>query len=31
MKRTPQFVALVDRIWSLIEADVRASVLGDAA
>jgi NitT/TauT family transport system ATP-binding protein len=27
IKRTPQFVAYVDRIWKLIEDDVRASVL----
>jgi NitT/TauT family transport system ATP-binding protein len=27
MKRTPQFVAYVDRIWKLIEDDVRASVM----
>lgn len=27
IKRTPEFVALVDRIWKLIEHDVRASVI----
>ena len=27
MKRTPEFVAYVDRIWRLIEDDVRASVI----
>jgi len=27
LKRTPEFVALVDRIWKLIEHDVRASVI----
>ena len=27
IKRTPQFVAYVDRIWKMIEDDVRASVL----
>ncbi|MDB5411209.1 MAG: ssuB 1 [Rhodospirillales bacterium] len=27
VKRRPEFVALVDRIWQLIEEDVRASVL----
>ena len=27
LKRTPQFAAYVDRIWSLIENDVRVSVL----
>jgi NitT/TauT family transport system ATP-binding protein len=27
LKRTPEFVAYVDRIWKLIEEDVRASVL----
>ncbi|HEY4136352.1 MAG TPA: ABC transporter ATP-binding protein [Alphaproteobacteria bacterium] len=27
IKRTPKFVALVDRIWTLIEKDVRASVI----
>jgi len=27
IKRTPDFVALVDRIWKLIEHDVRASVI----
>jgi hypothetical protein len=26
-KRQPEFVALVDRIWRLIENDVRESVL----
>jgi NitT/TauT family transport system ATP-binding protein len=31
MKRTPEFVAYVDRIWKLIEADVRASVLEEHA
>jgi NitT/TauT family transport system ATP-binding protein len=27
VKRTPEFVAYVDRIWRLIEDDVRASVI----
>jgi NitT/TauT family transport system ATP-binding protein len=27
IKRTPEFIALVDHIWGLIEEDVRASVL----
>ncbi len=27
LKRTPEFVAYVDRIWKLIENDVRESVL----
>jgi NitT/TauT family transport system ATP-binding protein len=27
IKRTPEFVAYVDRIWRLIEDDVRASVI----
>jgi len=27
IKRTPDFVAYVDRIWRLIEDDVRASVI----
>jgi NitT/TauT family transport system ATP-binding protein len=27
IKRTPEFVSLVDRIWKLIEHDVRASVI----
>ncbi|MEX6509033.1 ABC transporter ATP-binding protein [Jiella sp. M17.18] len=31
VKRTPAFVALVDRIWSLIEHDVRASVMEEMA
>ena len=31
VKRTPEFVALVDRIWRLIEEDVRASVLHEHA
>jgi NitT/TauT family transport system ATP-binding protein len=31
MKRTPEFVAYVDHIWKLIEADVRASVLEEHA
>lgn len=31
IKRTPAFVALVDRIWRLIEQDVRASVLDEHA
>jgi NitT/TauT family transport system ATP-binding protein len=26
LKRRPEFVALVDRIWKLIEAEVRASM-----
>ena len=29
MKRTPEFVALVDHIWKLIENDVRESVLNE--
>jgi NitT/TauT family transport system ATP-binding protein len=31
MKRTPEFVAYVDRIWRLIEDDVRASVIYEKA
>ena len=31
LKRTPEFVALVDRIWKLIEHDVRASVIEEHA
>ncbi|MDF2114354.1 ABC transporter ATP-binding protein [Roseiarcaceae bacterium H3SJ34-1] len=31
IKRTPEFVALVDRIWKLIEHDVRASVIEEHA
>ena len=31
IKRSPQFVAYVDRIWSMIEEDVRASVLEEFA
>jgi len=31
VKRTPEFVATVDRIWRLIEEDVRASVLEEHA
>jgi NitT/TauT family transport system ATP-binding protein len=31
IKRTPEFVAYVDRIWRLIEEDVRASVLEELA
>jgi NitT/TauT family transport system ATP-binding protein len=31
VKRTPEFVALVDRIWRLIEEDVRESVLHEHA
>jgi NitT/TauT family transport system ATP-binding protein len=27
IKRTPEFVTYVDRIWRLIEDDVRASVI----
>jgi NitT/TauT family transport system ATP-binding protein len=30
IKRTPEFTAYVDRIWRLIEDDVRASVIEDA-
>jgi NitT/TauT family transport system ATP-binding protein len=30
IKREPEFVAMVDRIWSLIESDVRDSVREDA-
>jgi NitT/TauT family transport system ATP-binding protein len=29
VKRTPEFTAYVDRIWRLIEDDVRASVIED--
>jgi NitT/TauT family transport system ATP-binding protein len=29
IKRTPEFVAYVDRVWKLIEDDVRASVLSE--
>jgi NitT/TauT family transport system ATP-binding protein len=31
MKRQPEFVAMVDRIWSLIETDVRDSLKEDAS
>jgi NitT/TauT family transport system ATP-binding protein len=31
VKRTPEFVAYVDRIWRLIEDDVRASVIEERA
>jgi NitT/TauT family transport system ATP-binding protein len=31
VKRTPEFVAIVDRIWRLIEEDVRESVLHEHA
>ena len=31
MKRTPEFVRYVDRIWRLIEDDVRESVLHENA
>jgi NitT/TauT family transport system ATP-binding protein len=31
IKRTPEFVALVDRIWTLIEHDVRVSVIDEHA
>ena len=31
IKRTPEFVAYVDRIWRLIEDDVRASVIEELA
>lgn len=31
IKRTPQFVALVERIWDLIEAEVRSSVMEEMA
>lgn len=31
MKRTPEFVRYVDRIWRLIEEDVRESVLHEKA
>jgi NitT/TauT family transport system ATP-binding protein len=31
MKRTPEFVALVDHIWRLIEDDVRAAALYENA
>jgi hypothetical protein len=31
MKRTPEFVTLVDRIWRLIEDDVRAAALFENA
>jgi NitT/TauT family transport system ATP-binding protein len=31
IKRTPEFVAYVDRIWRLIEDDVRASVIEEKA
>jgi NitT/TauT family transport system ATP-binding protein len=31
MKRTPDFVALVDRIWRMIEDDVRAAALYENA
>jgi NitT/TauT family transport system ATP-binding protein len=31
IKRTPQFVAFVDRIWTLIEHDVRVSVIEEHA
>ena len=29
IKRTPEFVAYVDRIWRLIEDDVRAAVIDE--
>jgi NitT/TauT family transport system ATP-binding protein len=31
IKRTPEFVGYVDRIWRLIEDDVRASVIEERA
>ncbi len=31
VKRTPEFVSHVDRIWRLIEDDVRASVIEERA
>jgi NitT/TauT family transport system ATP-binding protein len=31
IKRSPEFVAYVDRIWQLIEHDVRESVLAEGA
>src|SRR5262249_14417113 len=31
IKRTPEFVVYVDRIWRLIEDDVRASVIEERA
>jgi NitT/TauT family transport system ATP-binding protein len=31
VKRTPEFVALVDRIWKMIEDDVRAAALYENA
>jgi NitT/TauT family transport system ATP-binding protein len=31
IKRTPEFVALVDRIWRMIEDDVRAAALYENA
>jgi len=31
IKRTPEFVAYVDRVWKQIEDDVRESVLGESA
>ena len=31
MKRQPEFVAMVDRIWSLIESDVRDSLKEDVS
>jgi NitT/TauT family transport system ATP-binding protein len=31
IKRTPEFVALVDHIWRLIEDDVRAAALYENA
>jgi NitT/TauT family transport system ATP-binding protein len=31
IKRTPQFIAFVDRIWTLIEHDVRVSVIEEHA
>ena len=30
VKRTPEFVAYVDRIWTLIEHDVRESISEEA-
>jgi len=29
LKRTPEFIAYVDRIWTLIEHDVRAAVIDE--
>jgi NitT/TauT family transport system ATP-binding protein len=31
IKRTPEFVALVDRIWNMIEDDVRTAALYENA